>query len=312
MSEAALVSAPVSIFSPSAASAVTDRSSTPGEQSVPTAAADGGGRQGLARRLRYRRSVTILPGTMSDIEIQIGQEPKTMRGYLAAPNDGAKHAAVVVLHELFGVNPDIRGVVDRLATLGYVAVAPQMYYRDTAPGQWLARDAEGRRRGFEHLNRLDRDAVVRLVASTMQALKERDDVDGSRIGALGFSAGGHMAFYAATALPLLATAVLYPGWLTGGDVTIAKGTPTIDRAPMLAERGGRLFFAVGGKDAIIVPDQVAEIRAKLDAAKVDVELVVYPNAAHAFFWEGTPSFEPESVADAWRRIEAFFARSLAS
>ncbi|MEO8800286.1 MAG: dienelactone hydrolase family protein [Polyangiaceae bacterium] len=248
---------------------------------------------------------------MSDIIIPVGHEPKAMHGYLSTPNERTQRPAVIVLHELFGVSPDIRGVVDRLATRGYLTVAPEMYYRDTEPGEWFERNDVGRKRGFECLNRLDRNAVVSIVESTMHVSKERHNVDASRIGLLGFSAGGHMAFYAASALPITATAVLYPGWLTGGDVTIAQGTPTIDRAALLAKRGGKLLFAVGGKDAIIGPDQVAEIRAKLDAAKVDAEVVVYPNAEHAFFWEGTPAFEPSSAEDGWRRIEAFFGRTLA-
>jgi carboxymethylenebutenolidase len=209
-----------------------------------------------------------------------------MRGYLRQPASPPK-GAIIVAHELFGVNADIRGVVDHLSELGYLAAAFEHYHRVAPAGEALPRDDAGRERGFAYLRQLSREDV------------------------LGFSAGGHMAFLAATRLPLVATAVLYGGWLTGGELPIAKPEPTLDAAAGIARQGGKLLYLVGGKDAIIAPEQVALIRAKLADAHVAHELVVYPEAAHAFFWEGTPSFDRAARDAAWRRVEAFFADAFA-
>jgi carboxymethylenebutenolidase len=246
---------------------------------------------------------------MGDVTISVGGGSPPMHGYLRAPASPPK-GAIIVAHELFGVNADIRGVVDKLAELGYVAVALELYHRVAPAGEALARDDAGRERGFAYLRQLSREDVVEDVRAAMNDLGARPGV-GGRVGMLGFSAGGHMAFLAATRLPLVATAVLYGGWLTGGDLPIAKPEPTLEAAAGIARQGGRLLYIVGGKDAIIGPAQVALIREKLAADQVAHDLVVYPDAAHAFFWEGTPAFDRAARDGAWRRVEAFFADAFA-
>jgi len=242
---------------------------------------------------------------MGNVTIAVGEGIAPMNAYLGAPASRPK-GAIIVAHELFGVNADIRGVVDRLAALGYLALALEHYHRVAPAGEALARDDAGRERGFSYLRQLAREDVVEDVRAAMTYLALRADLEG-RVGMLGFSAGGHMAFLAATRLPLVATAVLYGGWLTGGDLPIAKPEPTLDAAAGIARQGGKLLFVVGGKDAIIGPEQVALIRAKLADAHVAHEVVVYPEAAHAFFWEGTPSFDRAARDAAWQRLETFFA-----
>jgi len=246
---------------------------------------------------------------MGDVTISVGEGIAPMHGYLRAPASAPK-GAIIVAHELFGVNADIRGVVDHLAALGYLALALEHYHRVAPAGEALARDDAGRERGFFYLRQLSREAVVADVRAAMSDLASRADVDG-RVGMLGFSAGGHMAFLAATRLPLVATAVLYGGWLTGDDLPIAKPEPTLEAAAGIARHRGKLLYIVGGKDALIGPEQVALIRSKLADAQVAHEVVVYPEAAHAFFWEGTPSFDRAARDAAWQRVEAFFADAFA-
>jgi carboxymethylenebutenolidase len=246
---------------------------------------------------------------MGDVTISVGEGTAPMHGYLRAPASAPK-GAIIVAHELFGVNADIRGVVDHLAELGYLAVALELYHRVAPAGEALPRDDAGRDRGFSYLRQLSREDVVEDVRAAMSYLASVADVAG-RVGMLGFSAGGHMAFLAATRLPLVATAVLYGGWLTGGDLPIAKPEPTLEAAAGIARQRGKLLYVVGGKDAVISPAQVTLIRSKLAEAQVAYELVVYPEAAHAFFWEGTPSFDRAARDASWRRVEAFFADALA-
>jgi carboxymethylenebutenolidase len=132
-------------------------------------------------------------------ETRIRKEPDAppMSAYLARPASPGKWPAIIVAHELFGVNPDIRGVVDALADLGYLAIAPEFHHRDAAAGVSLERDEHGRRRGFELLHRLTRESVIRDVSETMHHLAERDDCIGP-LGMIGFSMGGHIAYLAAT------------------------------------------------------------------------------------------------------------------
>ena len=128
------------------------------------------------------------------IEIAVG-DGSTMPAYLARPADGQNPTAVVVAHELFGVNPDIRAVVDDLATAGHLAIAPEFYHRDAPPGHWLARDAEGRRVGFDYLHRVTRDQALADAAAAVNWLRSQPRIE--EVAMVGFSASytPHQPFY---------------------------------------------------------------------------------------------------------------------
>src|ERR1700722_17759066 len=147
----------------------------------------------------------------------------TMQAYLPAPprtRPAGDHArtGVIVAHELFAVNPDIRGVADDLAEAGYLTIAPEFYHRDAPPGRWLERDADGREAGFGYLNRLGRQQALDDTAACIGWLNAQPSVE--RIAMIGFSAGGHLSYLAACRLPVDRTAVVY------GGVAAATGHPT--------------------------------------------------------------------------------------
>jgi len=248
-------------------------------------------------------------GTGELVEIPVGGADGPMRGYLARPRSPGKHPPVVVAHELFGVTADIRGVVDELAGLGFLAVAPEFYHRHAPAGLELPRDDEGRRRGFEFLNRLTREGVVADVEATRRYLAGREDCTG-RVGMLGFSMGGHIAYLAATQVDLAATAVVYGGWIASRDIPLSRPEPTLALTPGIALHHGRLLYIVGGRDKLIDAAQVRAVERALTEARVPHEVLVYPDAEHAFFWEGTPAFHRASHDDAWTRIRAFFGNAL--
>ena len=212
---------------------------------------------------------------------------------------------MIVAHELFGVNPDIRGVADDLAAAGYLAVAPEFYHRDAEPGRWLGRDDAGRQEGFGYLNRLGRDQAVADVAAALEWLRSQPGIE--RVAVIGFSAGGHLAYLAACRLPVSRTAVLYGGWLTSTDIPMSRPTPTLEETPGIS---GRILYLVGEDDTLIDAGQREQIRAALAAAGVEHEVVSYPGAGHAFFWPGTPPFDEAARDDAWARILALLGSDL--
>ena len=221
----------------------------------------------------------------------------TLRTYLVRPAADPAPTGVIVAHELFGVNPDIRGVADDLARAGYLAIAPEFYHRDAEPGRWLERDDAGRREGFGYLHRLRRDQALADVAAGMAWLGSEPGIE--RVALVGFSAGGHLAYLAACRLPVSRTAVLYGGWLPSTDIAMSQPTPTLDLTPGIA---GRMLYLVGEDDALIDAGQREQIRAALASAGVKHELVSYPGVGHAFFWPGTPPFDATARADAWGRV----------
>ncbi len=238
---------------------------------------------------------------MTTIKIPV-EDGTTLPAYLARPATGPAPTGVIVAHELFGVNPDIRGVADDLAGAGFLAIAPEFYHRDAAPGGWLERDDAGRQEGFRYLHRLGRDQALADVAAAMEWLRSEPGID--RVALVGFSAGGHLSYLAACRLPVDRTAVLYGGWLPGTDIPMSQPTPTLDLTPGIA---GRMVYLVGEDDALIDAGQREQIRAALVTAGVDHELVSYPGVGHAFFWPGTPAFSGEARDDAWRRVVELLA-----
>jgi carboxymethylenebutenolidase len=241
--------------------------------------------------------------TSTETAIQIPVADGTeLPGYLARPAGQPAPVAVIVAHELFGVNPDIRRVADDCAAAGYLAIAPEFYHRDTRPGHWLGRDDAGRQEGFALLHRLTREQALADVAAASGWLRAVPGIE--HVAMIGFSVGGHLSYLAACRLPLSRTAVLYGGWLPSTDIPLSQPTPTLELTPGIT---GRLLYLVGADDSLIDSGQRGQIQAALTAAGTDHELVVYPGTEHAFFWPDTPAFNQAARDDAWARILSLLA-----
>jgi carboxymethylenebutenolidase len=242
--------------------------------------------------------MTITPTT---VQIPVA-DGTTMASYLARPSGNPAPVGVIVAHELFGVNPDIRGVVNGLAEAGYLAIAPEFYHRHAEPGHWLNRDDAGRQEGFALLHRLTREQALADVDACLSWFAGQPGIE--RTAVIGFSAGGHLAYLAACRLPISRTAVLYGGWLPTVDIPMSQPTPTLDLTPGIV---GEILYVVGDDDSLIDIEQRNQIRVALEAANVAHELIIFPNTQHAFFWPDTPMFNQEARDDAWDRILAMLA-----
>lgn len=207
-----------------------------------------------------------------------------VRAWLARPDEPPK-GAVVVVQEIFGVNPHIRQVTDRLAAPGYLALAPALY-DPVEPGVELAYDGDSLRRGRELRDRLGYDRALACIDAARQRLAN----ECSRVGVVGFCWGGTLAFLANTRLGL--PAVSYYG---------AQTVPFLSepaRAPML--------FHFGEHDPSIDAAAIAQHR----DAQPGAQIHLYP-AGHAFNRDVDPAVhEPASAALAWQRTLAFFGQVL--
>jgi carboxymethylenebutenolidase len=230
---------------------------------------------------------------------------RSMGGYLARPDDGAPRPAVLVFMEIFGINPHIRDVAERIAREGYVALAPDYFHR-TGPGVEFGYDDEGMQRGMALLGALRADEMISDARAAIAWLDARADVERGRIGAIGFCIGGHMTYLVACEAPLRCAASFY-----GGGIAAPKGPggaqPTLGRTPSIK---GRMLCLFGEKDAYIPSDQVKAIEAALQRANVKHEVVVYPGADHGFFCDQRASYQKAAAEDAWRRVKALFEAEL--
>src|ERR1035441_6480288 len=150
--------------------------------------------------------------TMTNATVQIPvADGTTMPAYLARPARDRAPTGGIVAHELFAVNPDIRGGANDLAAAVCGTIAPEFYRRDAQPGRWLERNDAGRQEGFGLLHRLERHQALADASACISWLRSQPAIE--RIAMIGFSAGGHLTYLAACRLPISQTAVLYGGGL---------------------------------------------------------------------------------------------------
>lgn len=227
-------------------------------------------------------------------------------GYLARPEGAEARPAVLVFMEIFGINAYIRGVVERIAAQGYVALAPDTFHR-TGPGMELTYDETGLVEGRKHLAALKAHQVLQDVGAALDFLDARDDVTAGR-GAVGFCIGGHVAYLAATTGRLAATASFYGGGLAAAHGLGGSPAP----APLSLADGlqGRLLCLFGAQDPLIPPADVQAVEQALGAAGVDGEVHVYDGATHGFFCDQRDSYDPVASEDAWRRVTRLFSENL--
>lgn len=206
-------------------------------------------------------------------------------GYRADPQ-GTPKGGLVVVQEIFGVNHHIRAVCDRLAALGYVAVAPAVFdrfVRDFECG--YSPDEVANARGY--LGNLNFD---HMMADMIAAKDDMKDV--GPLGTIGFCMGGTAAFLAACRIPGISAAVAYYGGMIG------KFADEKPQCPL------QLHF--GEKDAGIPMDVVDEIKKKQPQA----ETYVYPDAAHGFYCDERASYNKDAAALAWSRTQEFLAKHM--
>jgi carboxymethylenebutenolidase len=200
-----------------------------------------------------------------------------------------------VLHEIFGVNDYVTGACRRLAELGYVALAPDLFWR-TAPGLALGHDEDGLAQAMENVTSFDAEAAVGDAAAALDHLRSLPEVRGGA-GVLGFCLGGTLAYLVAAAAEPDAAVSYYGSGVPGA----------LDQADRIT---CPLLVHFGGDDPYISRDQVDAARAAL-ADRPGVTFVIHGGAGHAFDNSLAPAFhQPEAAEVAWRQTADFLARAL--
>ena len=212
-----------------------------------------------------------------------------VRGYLARPV-GARDPlpGILVIHEWWGLNDNVRAMARRLAGEGYAALAVDLYGGEAATDPQAARQLmqtamSNRSAGVENL----RDAAAFLRARGIP-----------RMGVIGWCFGGAWSLQSALFMPeQIDAAVVY------------YGQPETDPAALRA-LDAPLLGLFGEEDSGIPVDQVRKMEAALDSLDKDATIVVYPGAKHAFANPSGQAYNAEAAEDAWQRTVAFLARHL--
>lgn len=222
----------------------------------------------------------------SEVLFQFGKQNRP--GYLAQPESTVPLPGIVVIHEILGLNEQIRDVTRRLANEGYAAVAVDLF--------------SGRRRAMCMARYMAANLIGKLDYSGIQELKSaltflcsQPGVDSQRLGAIGFCMGGGFAItWACTDQRLKVIAPFY-GLNPRPLKVVARACPVVGSYP------GLDFTAKSGRALDVA----------LDHFDIPHDIKIYPNTRHAFFNDQIPRvYDAQASADAWQRTLAFFQEHL--
>jgi len=234
-----------------------------------------------------------------DVEIPLPGGGR-LKGAVARPLGSGTNPGVVVVHEVFGDQPEMRAVCDEFARHGYVAVMPDLFSSGEPRFICIARAMIDSARGTGRVSAFIEAARVWLAG--------RDDVDGERIGVIGFCMGGGFAL----------------AYVAGGPPGVRVASINYGEAPRAGEklRGACPIVASYGKRDLIMRSHAARLRSHLATLDIAHDVKVYEDAGHSFMTQGHHpigklvflpmrlGYEPNAAADAWRRLFAFFDERL--
>ncbi|HLH78313.1 MAG TPA: dienelactone hydrolase family protein [Candidatus Binataceae bacterium] len=243
------------------------------------------------------------------IDIPVADGRSGFRGYLATPSKGKGPGAVIV-QEVFGVNQHIREVADKYAEEGFVALAPDIFWRvnSAALGEidafWapavpppveLGFEAADLAKGRAFVEKMDLDLTIKDIGDAAAVLRARPESTG-KVGVVGFCLGGRLAFLAAARNHPDAVAAYYGNIKDNLDEAGAIQCPIV------------IHF--GADDPMSPPAMCEAVRAAL-ANHREAEVYVYPGAGHAFNnWARATHYHPAAAALAHSRTLATLRKGL--
>jgi carboxymethylenebutenolidase len=219
----------------------------------------------------------------------ISYSPQKLTGFLAVPDGRGPFPALVVIHEWWGLNEQIKSATRDLAGAGYVALAVDLY-RGTVTAS------------FDEAPRMAKSLPpARAVSDLNEAVKflaSRQYVKGEKIGSVGWCMGGGYSLALALSNPAMAATVIYYGHLVTDPAEVSK-IP----APVIG------FF--GQEDRSPSPGDVRAFEAALQKAGKKISTYIYPGAGHAFANPTrTDAYRPEATKDSWARMMEFLKNTL--
>ncbi len=235
-------------------------------------------------------------------EIGVPAQGGEMVAYRAQPAGAIAPPVILVVQEIFGVHEHIRDVCRRLAKLGYLAIAPELFARQGDPRQYTAIPDL-----MTNIVAKVPDSQVMADLDACVAWARANGGDTSRLGITGFCWGGRITWLYSAHNPQVKAGVAWYGRLAS-PVTANNPKHPVDIAGQLQAPVLGLY---GGNDPGIPLDTVETMRAGLAAgnkAACASQIHVYDGAPHAFHADYRPSYRKAEAEDGWQRMLAWFKR----
>jgi len=225
-------------------------------------------------------------GTM--VEITSGSEK--IQAYVAQPAVAAKSGpAVVVIQEWWGLTDWVKASADRIAGMGFVAIAPDLYRGQVATEPELA---------HELMRGLPDERAIRDIRAASAWVRSAAGGGAKKVGVIGFCMGGRLSLLASLDKgPFDATVICY-------------GSPETNPARLKTLRGPVLGI-FGGADRGLGAEQTEALTAGLKKAGKKGDVITYPGAQHGFLNDSRPAqYDSIGAPQAWEKVAGFFAANL--
>jgi carboxymethylenebutenolidase len=228
---------------------------------------------------------------------------RQMPAYYARPAQGSKFATVIVVQEIFGVHEYVKDTCRRLAKIGYLAVAPEYYFRQGNPAAapdvpTILRDIVGRVSDAQVM--ADTDAAVAWAGGPV------GKGETSRLAITGHCWGGRIVWLYAAHNQNVRAGVAWYGVLTGPTNEMRTRHPL----DVVANINAPVLGLYGAADQGIPNDTVERMQVALRNGGKRSEIVLYPDTPHGFHADYRPSYREATARDGWRRLEVWFSRNL--
>ncbi|GAA6617727.1 dienelactone hydrolase family protein [Scytonema sp. NUACC26] len=231
--------------------------------------------------------------------VKIPVKDGTIPAYRAMPATGQNFPTVLVIQEIFGVHEHIQDVCRRFAKLGYLAIAPELFVRQGDVSKLS---------NIDEIRKIvvkvpDEQVMSDLDATAEWAVKSAKG-NAEQLAITGFCWGGRITWLYAARNPKVKAGVAWYGRLVGDASELTPKHP-VDIASTLKVPVLGLY---GGEDTGIPLATVDQMREQLKSSSSKSEIVVYPNAPHAFFADYRPSYREREAKDGWQRLQAWFKK----
>jgi carboxymethylenebutenolidase len=242
-------------------------------------------------------------GMLSETVHVWGHGGDRINAYLARPLGPGPFPGVVVIHHMPGWDDATKEITRKFAYHGYNAICPNLHYREGPDASPDDAAAAARAAGMVPDERCIGD--VGGAAAYLRALTNAN----GKVGVIGYCSGGRQTYIVACNLDVDAAVDCYGGRVVTApeDLTERQPVAPIDMTPKLR---CPLLGLFGAEDKNPSPDDVAKIRAALEASNKDFEFHTYENAGHGFFSVDRQMYRVEAANDGWQRIWAFYGKHL--
>ncbi len=210
-------------------------------------------------------------------------------GFLALPKKDGKYPAVVMIHEWWGLNDNIKEMAKSLAAEGYVVLAADLFDGKVAKNSSEAQQLTGA------IRRNSTGAIANM-KSAVAYLKNLDNVNVDKVASMGWCFGGQMSLQLALNEPLAATVIYY------GNLETNATRLSVIKWPVLG-----IF---GDKDTSIPVESVRKFESALNENKVENDIRIYPGVGHAFANPSGMNYAPNETKDAWKKTVEFLDKYL--